>query len=291
MNFQLPPLPNTLAEILQILKGTPAADQKRLVTVIEKDPAIALYVLRQVNSAYYGLRRQVTQIQRAVTLLGPKRVCNLVLAIALKKSFPSMQNPTTRIVYEHIVKTSIATAAFARDLAFHLRLQVSETAFTGGLLHQMGRLVFLYNVPQQYVRIWPGAKVTWPRIPVTAPSLEKEHALFNTDYLKLGTIALRKWDLPDELAGITNRLRTLDNVVEPPLRILPLIVAIGRSASEDLFEPDGTGSYAEHEANGRLMLLDKLAQARHTDVERLNAFLEEKREVVQHFARSVVSAR
>ncbi len=285
MNFKLPPLPSTLAEILQILKGASFPDDKKLTGIIEKDPAIAVYVLRQVNSAYYGLRRQVMQIERAVRMLGTKRVCNLVLAIALKKSFPHMQDPTTRAVYEHIVMVSIATGAFARDLAAHLQLQVSETAFTAGLLHQLGRLVFLYNVPQQYVRVWRNGSSV-PHL--VTPSLQKEQAIFKTDHLKLGALALQRWDLPAEFVMLTQRIRTLDQVTEPPLRILPLIVAIGRAASEDLFDPDGSGSFADCDDNGRATLMTALAESRNTDVERLDTYIESKREVVHEFAKSVV---
>ncbi|MFQ5572381.1 MAG: HDOD domain-containing protein, partial [Rhodothermales bacterium] len=66
MDFKLPPLPNTLGEILQIVsRETPYPDNDRLAKIIQRDPAMTVYVLRQVNSAYYGVRQHVTQIRRA----------------------------------------------------------------------------------------------------------------------------------------------------------------------------------------------------------------------------------
>ena len=97
MDFKLPALPTALAEVIKIQRA-PTPDPEALVEIIEKDPALALYVLRQINSAYYGLRKEVSQINRAVTLLGSKKVCNLVLAAALKKAFPSVKGPTARTI-------------------------------------------------------------------------------------------------------------------------------------------------------------------------------------------------
>ena len=106
MDFKLPALPTALAEVIKIQRA-PTPDPEALVEIIEKDPALALYVLRQINSAYYGLRKEVSQINRAVTLLGSKKVCNLVLAAALKQTFPSVKGPTARAIYQQILKNSI----------------------------------------------------------------------------------------------------------------------------------------------------------------------------------------
>ena len=130
MDFKLPAMPTALAEVVKIQRN-PVPDNEALVEIIEHDPALALYVLRLINSAYYGLRKQVSQINRAVTLLGSKKVCNLVLTAILKQTFPNIKGRTARAVYQHILKNSIATAVFSRDLADHLLLSSAETAFTG----------------------------------------------------------------------------------------------------------------------------------------------------------------
>ena len=246
-------------------------------------------MLRQVNSAYYGLRKQVSQINRAVTLLGSKRVCNLVLAAVLKQTFANIKGPTAQAVYQHILKTSLATAVLARDIAEFLHLSSSETAFTAGLLHQVGRLAFLYNASDRYVPLW------YKRIPpekrtLVAPSLEAEQARFDIDSLHLGARALKQWGLPEEFAAIMLRIRTPETVTESPIRILPLLVALGRAVAESLFEPPGYGSYATYAVNGRPMLLATLAQSRHLDVDALDEFLDNRCEAVKQYAQSLVQS-
>ncbi len=288
MDLKLPALPTALAEIIQIQR-TSTPDINRLVDIIERDPALALYVLRQVNSPYYGLRKQVSQINRAVTLLGAKRVCNLVLAAALRQTFSSVKGRTAKAVYQHILKTSIATAVLARDLADLLHLSSSETGFTAGLLHQVGRLALLYNASDQYLPLWYKRMPPKQHVTLVAPSLAAEQARFDTDYLKLGAMALQRWGLPEEFAAIMRRIRTLEKVVESPIRILPLIVAIGRAVAEGIFEPPGYGSYALYAVNGRPMLLEKLAESRHLDGEALDDFLNGRSDDVQQYAQSLTA--
>ena len=118
--------------------------------------------------------------------------------------------------------------------------------------------------------------------------LAAEQARFDTDYLKLGATALQQWGLPEEFAAIMHRIRTPEKVVESPLRILPLIVAIGRSVAEGIFEPPGYGSYAMYDDNGRPMLLEKLAESRHLDVEAMDDFLNSRRDAVEQYAQSMI---
>ena len=287
MEFKLPPLPTTLGDILQVLSHeVPEPDDRRLVEIIRKDPAISIYVLRHVNSAYYGLQRHVTEIHRAVALLGLQRVCNLVLAAALKQTFAYLEDKASRTVYEHVIKTSVATAAFARDLVTHLHLPLNEMAFTAGLLHQLGRLVFLYSAPHRYVPLWFDQMPTINNLPLEAPSPETEHACFDTDYLQLGAATLREWGLPEEFVTITKHLHTPEQMSEGPLRSLTLAVAVGSAASDALFS-------SETKPNGTVRPLPPplaaLAEAHDARAEDLLRLLDERNEPTRVFAQSVVS--
>lgn len=288
MEFKLPPLPTTLGYILQILsRQAPVPDDDRLVEIIQKDPVLSIYVLRHVNSAYYGLHRHVTEIHRAAALLGLKRVCNLVFAAALKQTFAYLEDNASRTVYEHIIKTSVATAAFARDLVARLNVPLAEMAFTAGLLHQLGRLVFLYSAPRRYVPLWFNQVPRINDLPLTAPSPESEHACFDTDYLQLGASTLRQWGLPEEFVTITNRLHAPEQTSAGPLRTLTLAVAAGSAASEALFVSDEADS--DDAARCLPAFLAALAEAHDAQEQDLLHFLEERNEPIRAFAQSVVS--
>lgn len=54
-------------------------DPAPLVEIIEQDPSVSVNVLRRVNSAYYGVRREVESIDQAVRLLGCVEISSIVL--------------------------------------------------------------------------------------------------------------------------------------------------------------------------------------------------------------------
>ena len=100
MELKIPPMPNTLGEVLQIMSDeSPTGGVDRLVTLIRRDPATSIYVLRRINSPYHGVRRYISQVDQAVVLLGFKRVCNLVLAATLKQTFAYLESTAARNVY------------------------------------------------------------------------------------------------------------------------------------------------------------------------------------------------
>lgn len=287
MDYKLPPLPSTLGEVLQVLSresSVPSADE--LVEIIRKDPAVSLYILRQVNSPYYGIRRTITQLDHAVTLLGLKRICNLVLTVALKNTFSFLEDQAAVQVYQHIMKTSVAAAALSRDLADHLNIHFSETAFTAGLLHQLGKMVFLYSSPEKYVPLWYGESPTHSSSPMASPSLEAEKTIFQVDYSVLGATTLTEWGLPEEFSTIIGSLHHPNTVEEPHLQEVTYLVAAGSAVSVDLFdEPKEEMNGSTHGIRGEVVELANQHQIEPTDVA---DYLDTKEGDVRNFAQAVL---
>lgn len=283
MEFKIPPLPNTLAEVLEyISEDTSTLDTNGLIAIIERDPATSLYVLRQVNSPYYGLRRHISEVDHAVKLLGIRKICNLVLTVTLKNSFAFLDSADAKSVYQQIMQTSLATAAFARDLSGHLQMPFAESTFTAGLLHQVGRLIFLYSDAEQYVPLWYQSSDAT----CTPPSEEAEEALFSTPYPQIGADTMEKWDFPKELVTITRHVFTPDEVTEGRLRGLTFTVAAAHAAAETLFSSNGP----DEESPELAQALDDLAHLRNTDARDLATYLNERSEAVREFAQAALAA-
>ena len=154
-SIKIPPLSTTFAEVVQLYRSGGEAEQnERLVEIVERDAATSAYVLKLVNSAYFGLRREVSQIDRAITLLGFKPVCNVVLTVGLKETFAQLEDPQMRGVYDYVMRTSVATGLFGRDLCTHLGLHYPDTTFAAGLICQLGRLILLFTYREAYAGLW-----------------------------------------------------------------------------------------------------------------------------------------
>ncbi len=281
-----PPMPETLPTVVQILSQSRAApDVDRLRSVLERDPVTSAWVLRHINSAFYGLRQKVSSIERAVTYLGFEPVCNLVLMEVLKQTFSDVSSGRPHDVYEHLMTTSIAAAAFSKGLAEHLHLARPDTAFSAGVLHQVGRLALLSREPARYAELW--TEVDGRRF-LEAPPAGQEMIRFGADHVETGGQIAHAWELSNELLLPILFYKRPHQARMKQEWAYVLLVAVGHSAARSLRgggeQPD---AFVEGDFDASLTLLARLAE---TTPPALIAFLNEMRENVNQFVGLAFSA-
>ena len=234
IDIELPPLPGTLPKMLELISGGDDAVGAEEVTLILKaDPVATSWVLGHVNSAFYSVRGQVTTVDRAVTLLGGEPICNLVVAGLLARTFKSSSAPEVRRVHEHIVKVSLATAGFARELSAAVGMENPELAFTAGVMHDIGRMCLLAHDGPSYAKLWIDDDGVW------APELGQELIKFGIDHVSLGAKVSRKWSLPPEIRAVIENYEKADHA-EAQHRSLASVVAVARAAALELMEGEST---------------------------------------------------
>ncbi|MEM1126175.1 MAG: HDOD domain-containing protein [Bacteroidota bacterium] len=286
-DFKFPPLPATFTEVVR-LASLPKERQRieELVGIIERDPLATSFVLRRVNSAYYGISRNITQVDRAIILLGFNSVCNMVMTLGMKQTFADLRAPEEKKVLDHILRVSVATAAYARDVVNHLGMPMPETAFSGGLLHQIGRLVLLYTVPQAYSVLWYDRGTDQDVISTPAPM--QEQAFFGTDYVQVGVRSVQRWELPSKLSTIISFHRRPGAVEDTHLRVLTLAVSAGSSAARLLYE-DGQPTLGRQVDQPRLAPpLMALAKMRQRSPQTLKQLVADRALIVRNYADSAL---
>lgn len=194
-DLDFPPLPRTMAEVTELVQDEerPIATLKEIVA---SDPVVAPMLIKRVNSAFYGLRKKVSTADQAVVLLGFEEVHRLVVTASLMNLRGLFEEDEHLVVYRQIMRHSVATASFARVLADELFLPGQDMAYTAGLLHAVGRLVLLYNVPESYEALWGSAQER------DVPSVDEEEAIFGTNYAQLGALGAEEWNMSDELRDL-----------------------------------------------------------------------------------------
>jgi HD-like signal output (HDOD) protein len=83
---QLPPLPESAIKIESIYQD-PDSSFMDMVRVLEKDSLLTADILKAANSPLYGFSREVTSVERAVSLFGMGAIRGFALASIVKKSF------------------------------------------------------------------------------------------------------------------------------------------------------------------------------------------------------------
>jgi len=239
---------------------------------------MATAVLRRVNSAYFGMRRHVTEIKKAVFLLGFLEVSNIVLTAAILKLREIVKTSAQEQIFESIMRSSVGTAVFALELATYLNLPGKESAFTAGLLHGSGRLVLLFNYPLEYEKIF------FSGVDGVFPTSEIEHSLFGLDHTKLNGLAGEHWNLPEDITNIIKYYLFPGHIQDDRIRKLALSVAVGSSATEQLCMIPGRNDL-QFEAKTALRIL---ARTSHSTPQDLIKLIQARRKLVTEYIHTMV---
>ena len=188
----LPSLPSLYFDIMKQL-GSPETTLDVVGATIAQDPGMTAKILQLVNSAFFGLRRRITDPTEAVLQLGLDTIKSLVLGLHIFSEFE--QHQAGPLAPEEIWRHSLATGATARRIATLERQEsvVVEESFTAGLLHDIGRLVLVVNLPDQY----RAALAVAERDGI--PLIEAERAAFGACHPEIGAYLLGLWGLPISL--------------------------------------------------------------------------------------------
>lgn len=187
----LPSMPAVRAELLRCLTQD-APDLPTVARLVMGDQVIAAKVLRVANSSFFGLSTQVESVTQAVTLLGFSGLQSVALASMVMDAF---QPPPQTAWFAHHTywRHSIATATCAQTLAERLRMN-EATAFTAGLLHDMGCLVLLVCYPGEY-----RSAFDWSQTHGVSMVDAETHVL-GFDHGHAGGVMAQSWRLPPVIA-------------------------------------------------------------------------------------------
>lgn len=185
----LPSMPAAVAELLSSMQREDI-EVHTLAGKIALDQALAAKVLRLANSSFYGLQCKVANIQQAIGVLGIQCVRTLVTACAVTSSFPARQG--LDFDFKGFWRHSLATAACARALAPYLQQQ-PDTAFTAGLLHDIGTLALVTLFPAEY------AQVESYRHGHDCLTSVAQTAVFGFDHAVIGSALAARWKFPQAM--------------------------------------------------------------------------------------------
>ncbi len=155
--------------------------------IISHDPAMSVKILQIVNSSFFGLRRVVTDIGQATTLLGLDTISSLVLGVGVFRTAPS--DPVSASMVNHVYESSLEIASAAKRIAQLAGADrpLVEEAYLAGLIQDIGILALASN--------WPAR---WRQVDRSALDLS-EHSIFGTTHAAFGAYLASLWGLPDSL--------------------------------------------------------------------------------------------
>ncbi len=190
----LPTLPVVYAKVQGIIRDT-SSSARDVGAVVAEDPALTARLLKMVNSAFYGLGREVTTIDHAVVVLGLRELEHVILATTVLKIFPNRGTKSGFDITE-FWKHALGTAILARELSRRLEVGDAEELFTMGLLHDIGKMVLALFFEDEYEEVLQAVATRTEVI----GTIEEE--LLGFHHAEVGAIIAAKWDLPPRLVDV-----------------------------------------------------------------------------------------
>jgi len=185
----LPSLPSLYLEIVEKL-NQPDVDLEEVGRIIGQDVGMTAQVLKLVNSAFFGLRRQLANASEAVTYLGGETMKSLVLSIHAFSQFDRADLGEFSLDKLRSHSTEVAAAAKAIALAEGADAKVVDEAFVSGMLHDIGKLVLLSNFGKPYREVFRLENEKH----VDASAAEQQ--VFGANHADIGGYLLGLWGLP-----------------------------------------------------------------------------------------------
>lgn len=181
----LPTVPAVVTRILALTESE-ASSPRDLVEILQVDQVLTARILRVANSSFFACSRQVTTLQRALLVLGYDTVRDLALGVQIWNAFLERDRQAIAELWWHAAAVAVASRLLARELGG----VDPGTAFSCGLLHDIGRAALKLHAPES------GAGSCDPS---DAEARAGERARFGADHAAIGSWMAESWSLPGPL--------------------------------------------------------------------------------------------
>lgn len=190
-HLRLPPFPQVAIRVLQ-LTNNENVQLHQLSELISTDAAFASEVLTIANSLLYAPRFPARTILQAIAVLGGNHLQGMCLTVGIRCYLgSSLKHPVIRNVWRH----NLACALISKELAA-AGFMDKETAYTAGVLHDIGRLALAVIRPNEYAALLATYEGSGGNI------LPLEAELFGCDHCEAGRKLAADWKLPCEFDPI-----------------------------------------------------------------------------------------
>ncbi len=164
-----------------------------LAKAISVDPALAAYIIKMANSAFYNLVKRVKTLSDAIALLGFEEVKKIVIMVSMKNVF-SQSDFMDEVLWEHALAVAVATSMLNEKL----HLIEEGSAYIMGLLHDIGKVVFKRRYGDEYTALLKNIYENGGSVKILE---EQEYGYSHAD---VGAYLLEEWNFDQEVIDAVN---------------------------------------------------------------------------------------
>jgi putative nucleotidyltransferase with HDIG domain len=187
----LPQFPENIL-LVQKLINDPNSEMADIARQISMDPALTADLLKIVNSAQYMLSKKVDSISEAVKMVGIRGIKNLLFSYGTQKILGD-ETADKKILWNHCYKTAFYAYNLIKN--FHKDRNLLDDVYVGGILHDMGKIIFSNVHPDLLTKIkeFCGEK--------DLPPSTFEDLAAGMNHAEIGALVAEKWNFPEGLVS------------------------------------------------------------------------------------------
>jgi putative nucleotidyltransferase with HDIG domain len=186
----LPPAPTVAIKLLDLFSD-PDRDIDRIVELIRLDPSLTAATLKRCNSTALRGAEPASDMFEAACRLGFYEIYCIVVGLIASRTMTAVRAKyglDSARLWRHTVTTAVIASLLAK------RIQVVEAAaFTAGLLHDLGKIVFVSVEGVGYAELARNAGLFGPGL------VAAEVAANGFSHAELGARLLARWGLPESI--------------------------------------------------------------------------------------------
>ncbi|SPD73196.1 Metal-dependent phosphohydrolase, HD subdomain [uncultured Desulfobacterium sp.] len=190
----LPTLPRTVLKITELVNN-PKSSAKDLAKVITDDQVLTARLLKLVNSSFYGFPQKISTVTGAIVLLGFDAIRNLLLTTSVFGLFPRRPRTDTfrmELFWDH----SLGCAIGAKVIGDYMRYDKVEELFVSGLLHDIGKIVELLFLPEDFSKVISTVKEE------DILMSEAENRVLDYSHAQIGEMLAERWNMSSKLINV-----------------------------------------------------------------------------------------
>jgi HD-like signal output (HDOD) protein/CheY-like chemotaxis protein len=188
----VPSIPAIYMKMVRELQS-PEASIQRVGQIITEDPGMTAKVLQLVNSAFFGIPRQITCPSQAVNLLGLETIKALSLIIHIFEKYEGRRLVGIEMdeIWDHVMRVGVLARQIVKAIDGGSRMM--DDAFVGGVLHDIGKLILAANLGREY------EAAIELSIAKGIGQCDAELITIGATHASIGGFLLGLWGLPDSL--------------------------------------------------------------------------------------------
>lgn len=211
----IPSMPAILVPVMRHLEGADSdVDLRKVADLVSHDKSLAAQTLHMANSPLFGRWKRVDSVRSAIVTLGLQRMREISTACFMLNILPKGGKFDVSSFWEH----SLACALVSRRLARRIGMADPEKAYLAGLLHDIGIIVNVLVIGEQFEQaMLQAVKTQTPLDVVEGEMLGFTHAV-------TGDLLAEFWRLGGDLKEVIRRHHQVDRARD--YRSLVAIVSI-----------------------------------------------------------------